>query len=97
MSFGGRIAAVIHSRATSPLRRPHLNAPPSGPRALGPGIWDVRTQTCKRKYDCKASVNALALHCNQGEILSGDQNGLIRLWGQGVPADHRNVHRTVPG
>lgn len=43
-------------------------------------IWDVRTQTCKRKYDCKASVNALALHCNQGEILSGDQNGLIRLW-----------------
>jgi G protein beta subunit-like protein len=43
-------------------------------------IWDVRTQTVKRKYDCKASVNALALHCNQGELISGDQNGVIRLW-----------------
>eukprot|EP00993_Chasmostoma_nieuportense_P001754 NODE_2606_length_1139_cov_14.121542_g2486_i0.p1 GENE.NODE_2606_length_1139_cov_14.121542_g2486_i0~~NODE_2606_length_1139_cov_14.121542_g2486_i0.p1 ORF type:complete len:349 (-),score=80.81 NODE_2606_length_1139_cov_14.121542_g2486_i0:91-1077(-) len=43
-------------------------------------IWDVRTQGCKRKYDCKASVNALALHCNQGELISGDQNGLVQLW-----------------
>eukprot|EP00906_Rhabdomonas_costata_P035302 RCo049606 len=43
-------------------------------------IWDVRSLGVKRKYDCKASVNALALHCNQGEIISGDQNGMIRLW-----------------
>jgi len=46
-------------------------------------IWDLRTPTHQRNYDCGSSVNSLALHPNQGEVICGLQNGTVRIWDLG--------------
>lgn len=38
-------------------------------------VWDSRSNVCSRKYDCGAAINSVALHPNQVELISGDQNG----------------------
>ena len=38
-------------------------------------VWDSRSNACSRKYDCGVPVNTVALHPNQVELISGDQNG----------------------
>jgi G protein beta subunit-like protein len=43
-------------------------------------IWDLRAPTFQRDYESRAGVNAVALHPNQGEIISGDQAGTVRVW-----------------
>lgn len=43
-------------------------------------IWDLRASGCQRDYDCKAAVNAVALHANQAELVSGDQGGKVQIW-----------------
>lgn len=43
-------------------------------------IWDPRSNTSSRKYDCGAAVNSVALNPNQAELISGDQNGTVRIW-----------------
>jgi len=43
-------------------------------------VWDLRQPGCQRDYESKAGVNTVALHPNQGELLSGDQNGVITSW-----------------
>lgn len=43
-------------------------------------IWDIRTPTCQRTYDCQAPINSVVLSPNQIEIISGDQAGNIRVW-----------------
>jgi WD40 repeat protein len=43
-------------------------------------IWDLRAPGCQRDYECTAPVNTVVLHPNQAELISGDQNGNIRVW-----------------
>eukprot|EP01083_Nonionella_stella_P152835 490338_1 len=43
-------------------------------------IWDIRAAGCQRDYESSAAINDAVLHPNQGEILSGDLNGNIRVW-----------------
>lgn len=43
-------------------------------------MWDPQSNTYTRKYDCGAAVNSVALHPNQTEIISGDANGLVKVW-----------------
>lgn len=43
-------------------------------------IWDPRASTSQRDYDSRAGVNTVALHPNQGELISGDHSGTLRVW-----------------
>ncbi|CAH7668988.1 WD repeat-containing protein pop3 [Phakopsora pachyrhizi] len=51
-------------------------------------IWDTRTPVAQRTYDHKCAVNGksnlslfyIAIHPNQGEIISCDQSGAIKIW-----------------
>lgn len=43
-------------------------------------IWDLRAPTFQRDYESRAGVNSVALHPNQGELVSGDQFGTVRVW-----------------
>jgi len=43
-------------------------------------IWDLRAPRWQRQYECQAPVNCVALHPNQTELISGDQNGNVRVW-----------------
>ena len=43
-------------------------------------LWDLRAPGCQREYASRAPVNAVALHPNQGELISGDAAGNIRVW-----------------
>lgn len=43
-------------------------------------IWDPRTNKPSRTYDCGSAINTVALHPNQMELVTGDQNGLIKIW-----------------
>jgi G protein beta subunit-like protein len=43
-------------------------------------IWDLRAPGCQRNYECNCPINTVTLHPNQVELISGDQNGNIRVW-----------------
>lgn len=43
-------------------------------------IWDMRHKGYQRDYKGTAPVNAVALHPNQGELVSCDEDGCIRVW-----------------
>ncbi len=43
-------------------------------------IWDKRAPSFQRSYDCGAAINSAVLHPNQAEVISGDQNGNVRIW-----------------
>lgn len=43
-------------------------------------VWDTRSNTNSRKYDCGSPVNTVCIHPNQAELISGDQNGTIKVW-----------------
>lgn len=43
-------------------------------------IRNCRAPGCQRNYTSKSAVNSACLHPNQGEIVSGDQDGFIRVW-----------------
>jgi WD40 repeat protein len=43
-------------------------------------VWDLRAPGCQREYGSRAAVNSVCLHPNQGELISGDQTGHIRVW-----------------
>lgn len=43
-------------------------------------IWDPRSNTTTRKYECGCAVNSVALHANESMLISGDQNGFVRVW-----------------
>jgi G protein beta subunit-like protein len=34
-------------------------------------VWDLRSPGCQREYGSRAAVNAVVLHPNQGELISG--------------------------
>lgn len=43
-------------------------------------VWDTRSNTNSRKYDCGSPVNTVCIHPNQAELISGDQNGTVKVW-----------------
>ena len=43
-------------------------------------IWDPRASASTRTYDCGAPVNTAALSPNQVELITGDQNGFVKVW-----------------
>ena len=67
-------------------------------------LWDLRSPTYSRSFDCRGPVNSVALHPNQALILSGDQNGSLKVWDLGTSkcindlcpdssnTDHHNKH-----
>ena len=42
--------------------------------------WDVRAPGCPREYESGCPINSVSLHPNQGELVSGDRDGNIRVW-----------------
>ncbi|KAJ3182239.1 TOR complex subunit lst8 [Gaertneriomyces sp. JEL0708] len=49
-------------------------------------IWDVRAPGIKRNYELKCPVNDVIIHPNQGELVSCDQSGMIKVWDLGENA-----------
>ncbi|KAJ3385884.1 TOR complex subunit lst8, partial [Lobulomyces angularis] len=47
-------------------------------------IWDTRAPTVQRDYHLKTPVNDVIIHPNQGELISCDANGSIRIWDLGA-------------
>lgn len=43
-------------------------------------VWDPRSNTSTRTYDCGAAVNTVALSPNQAELITGDQSGAVKVW-----------------
>jgi len=45
-------------------------------------IWDLRSRNlqCQRIFQVNAPVNCVYIHPNQGELMVGDQSGVIHLW-----------------
>ncbi|KAI5122908.1 hypothetical protein M0805_007586 [Coniferiporia weirii] len=43
-------------------------------------VWDLRSGQPHRNYDNGAPVNDVCIHPNQGELISCDQAGSIKLW-----------------
>lgn len=43
-------------------------------------IWDPRSNNYTRSYDCGSPVNTVALSPNQAELITGDQNGYVKIW-----------------
>ncbi|KAF9307580.1 TOR complex subunit lst8, partial [Podila minutissima] len=56
-------------------------------------IWDIRCPDAQRNFDHKAPVNDVVIHPNQGELISCDQNGSIKLWDLG---ESSCTHELVP-
>jgi len=43
-------------------------------------IWDIRSPGYQRSFNCGCPVNSVTLHPNQAELISGDQNGNVKVW-----------------
>jgi G protein beta subunit-like protein len=43
-------------------------------------IWDTRTSRPQRVYDHRNAVNDVVVHPNQGELVSCDQGGSVKVW-----------------
>lgn len=56
-------------------------------------IWDVRAPGVQRDYDLKTPVTDVIIHPNQGEIISSDQSGVVRIWDLG---ENACTHELVP-
>ncbi|KAI5302861.1 TOR complex subunit lst8, partial [Ascosphaera pollenicola] len=56
-------------------------------------VWDVRTGSVQRNYLHKAPVNDVVIHPNQGELISGDRSGTVRIWDLG---ESRCTHQLIP-
>ena len=50
-----------------------------------------RAPGCQRNFDCSGPVNTVILHPNQSELISGDQNGNIRVWDLAMNACSREL------
>ena len=42
-------------------------------------IWDSRINKATRTYECGSPVNTVILHPNQVDLISGDQNGSVKV------------------
>ncbi len=46
-------------------------------------LWDLRSPSYSRSFDSKGPVNSVRLRVDRDEIVSGDQNGSVKLWDLG--------------
>lgn len=56
-------------------------------------VWDVRSPSVQRTYKHHCPVNEVVIHPNQGELISCDQDGNIRIWDLG---ENQCTHRLIP-
>lgn len=52
-----------------------------------------RAPGVQRDYDLKTPVTDVIIHPNQGEIISSDQSGVVRIWDLG---ENACTHELVP-
>jgi len=56
-------------------------------------IWDLRSPNVQRDYSHGSAVNDVVIHPNQGEVISCDQAGCVKVWDLGANA---NTHTLIP-
>lgn len=56
-------------------------------------VWDTRTGNQQRNYTHSHPVNDVVIHPNQGELVSADGGGSIRIWDLG---ESRCTHQLIP-
>ncbi|KAJ5689717.1 hypothetical protein N7462_004109 [Penicillium macrosclerotiorum] len=56
-------------------------------------VWDTRTGSLQRNYVHRAAVNDVVIHPNQGELISGDRAGMVRVWDLGESVC---THQLIP-
>ena len=56
-------------------------------------IWETRSGTIQRSYSHGSPANDVVIHPNQGEIISCDRAGSIRLWDL---AENTCSHQLIP-
>ncbi|KAJ5248785.1 hypothetical protein N7468_000236 [Penicillium chermesinum] len=56
-------------------------------------VWDTRTGSLQRNYFHRVAVNDVVIHPNQGELISGDRAGMVRVWDLG---ENVCTHQLIP-
>ena len=56
-------------------------------------IWDTRTASVQRNYSHESPVNDVVIHPNQGELISCDRGGNVRIWDLG---ENKCTHQLIP-
>ncbi|PKS07805.1 hypothetical protein jhhlp_006413 [Lomentospora prolificans] len=56
-------------------------------------IWETRNGTIQRSYNHSSPVNDVVIHPNQGEIISCDRGGSVRIWDL---AENNCSHDIIP-
>ncbi|KAF3058094.1 WD repeat-containing protein wat1 [Daldinia childiae] len=56
-------------------------------------IWETRSGTIQRSYNHGSAVNDVVIHPNQGEIISCDRSGSVRVWDL---AENNCSHQLIP-
>lgn len=56
-------------------------------------IWDTRSASIQRNYNHHSPVNDVVIHPNQGELISCDQAGNVRIWDLG---ENKCTHQLIP-
>lgn len=56
-------------------------------------IWDTRTGNVQRNYSHGVPVNDVVIHPNQGELISCDRGGNVRIWDLG---ENKCSHQLIP-
>ena len=56
-------------------------------------IWDTRGATVQRNYQHGSPVNDVVIHPNQGELISCDRGGNVRIWDLG---ENKCTHQLIP-
>lgn len=56
-------------------------------------VWDVRLPSVQRNYKHYCPVNEVVIHPNQGELISCDHDGNIRIWDLG---ENQCTHHLIP-
>ncbi|CCE66040.1 hypothetical protein TPHA_0O00710 [Tetrapisispora phaffii CBS 4417] len=56
-------------------------------------LWDIRSPSSPRTYKHNCPVNEVIIHPNQGELISCDKDGNIRIWDLG---ENQCTHQLTP-
>ncbi|KAF4551653.1 WD domain-containing protein 20 [Elsinoe fawcettii] len=56
-------------------------------------IWDTRTGNVQRNYSHGVPVNDVVIHPNQGELISCDRGGNVRIWDL---SENKCSHQLIP-
>lgn len=56
-------------------------------------VWDTRSGSLQRNYLHGSAVNDVVIHPNQGELISADRAGNVRVWDLG---ENRCTHQLIP-